>query len=305
MTTSTQVAATQMVTTIEEQPKLIVRYWRAAVLALTVAAVFGPTLAILARQWWEDPNYSHGLVIPFLCAFIIWRQKEELASVPFKPTWWGALIVIFSLLLLLVGSLGAELFLTRMAFWGTCVGLVLYFAGLPLLRKLTFPIGLFLLAIPIPALIFNELVFPLQLVASRFATFCLERVDVMPVLREGNLLVLPGYTLEVVEACSGIRSLMSLIALAVAYGYFLEKRVWMRWLLVLFVFPLAIFSNGIRVFVTAILTHYWGLAAAEGFLHSFSGWAIFVVSMVLLFALHAGLVFVIEKMKGRRQHERT
>jgi exosortase len=121
----------------------------------------------------------------------------------------------------------------------------------------------------------------------------------MPVLREGNLLVLPGYTLEVVEACSGIRSLMSLIALAVVYGYFLEKRVWMRWLLVFSVFPLAIFSNGIRVFVTALLTHYWGLAAAEGFLHSFSGWAIFVVSMVLLFAIHAGLVFVIEKMRGK------
>ncbi len=288
-----------MATSFERQPSLIVRYWRPAVLAATVAAVFGPTLAILGRQWWEDPNYSHGLVVPFLCAFIIWRQKEELVSVPLKPTWWGALMVIFSPVLLLVGSLGAELFLARMAFWGTCVGLVLYFAGLPVLRKLAFPIGLFLLAIPIPALIFNELVFPLQLVASRFATFCLERVDIMPVLREGNLLVLPGYTLEVVEACSGIRSLMSLIALAVAYGYFLEKRVWMRWLLVFFVFPLAIFSNGIRVFVTAILTHYWGLAAAEGFLHSFSGWAIFVVSMVLLFAIHAGLVFVIERMKGK------
>src|SRR6266404_6116946 len=299
MTTNTQIAAAQMATSFERQPSLIVRYWRPAVLAATVAAVFGPTLAILGRQWWEDPNYSHGLVLPFLCAFIIWRQKEELASVPIRPTIWGSVIVIASLILLLVGSLGAELFLARMAFVGTCVGLLLYFAGTPMLRKLAFPIGLFLLSIPIPALIFNEIVFPLQLVASRFATFCLERVDVMPVLREGNLLVLPGYTLEVVEACSGIRSLMSLIALAVAYGYFLEKRVWMRWLLVFAVFPLAIFSNGIRVFISAILTHYWGLAAAEGFLHSFSGWAIFVVSMVLLFAIHAGLVFVIERMKGK------
>src|SRR3954467_1112310 len=143
MTTSTQSAATQMATSVEQQPSLIVRYWRPAVLAATVAVVFGPTLAILGRQWWEDPNYSHGLVLPFLCAFIIWRQKQDLASVPLKPTWWGAMIVIFSLLVLLVGSLGAELFLTRIAFWGTCVGLVLYFAGLPLLRKLAFPIGLF------------------------------------------------------------------------------------------------------------------------------------------------------------------
>jgi len=299
MATNPQVAIVEKASSFERQPNLIARYWRPGVLVAAVLAVFGPTLAILGRQWWEDPNYSHGLVLPFLCAFIIWRQRKVLVSVPIKPTLWGAVIVIASLILLLLGSLGAELFLARMAFWGTCVGLVLYFAGFRILRKLTFPIGLFLLAIPIPTLIFNEIVFPLQLVASRFATFCLERVDVMPVLREGNLLVLPGYTLEVVEACSGIRSLMSLIALAVAYGYFLEKRIWMRWLLVFLVFPLAIFSNGIRVFVTAILTHYWGLAAAEGFLHSFSGWAIFVVSMILLFVIHTGLVFAIDKMRGR------
>jgi exosortase len=298
MPTSPQAAVAEKARSFEQPPSFASRYSRPALLVAAVAALFGPTLVILVRQWWEDPNYSHGLVLPFLCAYIIWRQKEELALVPLRPTVWGAVIVVGSVLLLLVGSLGAELFLARMAFWGTCVGLVLYFAGLPMLRKVAFPAGLFLLAIPIPALIFNEIVFPLQLVASRFATFCLERVDVMPVLREGNLLVLPGYTLEVVEACSGIRSLMSLIALAVAYGYFVEKRRWMRWLLVFLVFPLAIFSNGIRVFVTAILTHYWGLAAAEGFLHSFSGWAIFVVSMVLLFAIHAGLGFVIEKVKG-------
>jgi exosortase len=299
MTTSPQVAVAEKASGFEQPQNFVGRYWRPALLIAVVAAVFEPTLAILGRQWWEDPNYSHGLVLPFLCAYIIWRQKEELSSIPTKPTVWGAVIVIASLILLLLGSLGAELFLSRMAFWGTSVGLVLYFVGFPILRKLAFPIGLFLLAIPIPALIYNEIVFPLQLVASSFATFCLELVNVMPVLREGNLLVLPGYTLEVVEACSGIRSLMSLVALAVAYGYFLEKRVWMRWLLVFFVFPLAIFSNGIRVFVTAILTHYWGLAAAEGFLHSFSGWAIFVVSMILLFAIHAGLVFATDKINGK------
>ena len=297
MTTGPQLAVLEKPKGFEQPQTALLQYWRPALLAAAVVAVFGPTLAILARQWWEDPNYSHGLVIPLLCGYIIWRQKDDLASAPSKPSTWGAAFVCISLMALIVGSLGAELFLARMAFWGTCVGLIIYFYGFAILRKLAFPFGLFLLAIPIPALIFNEIVFPMQLVASRFATFCLEQVNVMPVLREGNLLVLPGYTLEVVEACSGIRSLMTLIALAVAYGYFLERRVWIRCLLVFIVFPLAIFSNGTRVFVTAILTHYWGLAAAEGFLHSFSGWALFVVSMVLLFGFHAALVFVIDRSK--------
>jgi exosortase len=275
--------------------------WRAWLLAALVALLFAPTLRILMLQWWDDPNYSHGLVLPFLCAFILWQKREEVAALPNAPSVWGWGVVLVSLCLLFLGSLGAELFLTRMAFWGTVVGILLYFFGWARLRAMAFPLGLFLLAIPLPTLIYNQIVFPLQLVASRFATVCLEKVDVMPVLREGNLLILPGYTLEVVEACSGIRSLMSLIALAVAYGYFLERRTWMRWLLVLAVLPLAIFSNGVRVFVTAMLTHFWGLEAAEGFLHSFSGWMIFVVSMVLLLLLHTLLLLIFGKGEKEAQ----
>jgi len=295
MTVQEQSVATQAPRTLDRPGLSLLHYWRPGLLVAALVALFGPTLLVLVRQWWEDPNYSHGLVLPLLCGYIIWRRRDELKTMPPKPSAWGGVVVGISLFFLLLGSLGAELFLARIGFWGTCVGLVLYFSGFAVLRKLIFPIGLFLLAIPIPALVFNEIVFPMQLVASKFATVCLEAINLMPVLREGNLLVLPGYTLEVVEACSGIRSLMSLIALAVAYGYFVEERTWVRWLLVAIVFPLAIFSNGVRVFVTALLTHYWGLAAAEGFLHSFSGWAIFVVSMVLLFAFHALLTFVIKR----------
>ena len=269
--------------------------WRMGLLAGLVLVLFAPTLRILTLQWWDDPNYSHGLVLPFLCAIIVWQKRDEIAATPIAPSAWGWGVVLMSRAMLFLGSLGAELFLARMAFWGTVVGLLLCFAGWARLRLMAFPLGLFLLAIPLPALIYNQIVFPLQLVASRFATVCLEKVDVMPVLREGNLLLLPGYTLEVVEACSGIRSLMSLVALAVAYGYFLERRTWMRWLLVLAVLPVAIFSNGVRVFVTAMLTHFWGPAAAEGFLHSFSGWMIFVVSMVLLLAFHTLLLLAFGK----------
>ena len=145
---------------------------------------------------------------------------------------------------------------------------------------------LLLLMIPLPSLVYNEIVFPLQFVASSFATKVLEIVNLFPVLKEGNILVLPQNRIEVVEACSGIRSLMSLITLAVCYGYLAERNRYLRIVLVLLVVPLAVISNGLRVVGTAMLTYYWGPEAAEGFLHSFSGWVIFIVATCLLLVFH-------------------
>ena len=139
--------------------------------------------------------------------------------------------------------------------------------------------------IPFPAIIYNQITFPLQLIASRFATSWLELVQV-PVLRDGNVLVLSNYSLEVVEACSGIRSLMTLISLAVVYGYFAEPRRWVRYLLVILMVPIAIVSNAIRIMGAGVMAHQFGPPAAEGFLHGFSGWVIFVAALVLLLGSH-------------------
>jgi exosortase len=188
-----------------------------------------------------------------------------------------------------LGSLGAEFFLTRIAFVGTIAGLVVYFLGWAALRSISFPMGFLLLMIPLPALVYNEVVFPLQFLASSFATKILETLNLFPLMREGNILVLPHNRLEVVEACSGIRSLMSLITLAVGYGYFVERNRYLRIALVLLMIPLAVISNGFRVVGTALLTYYWGPKAADGFLHSFSGWVIFMVATCMLFVLHRAI----------------
>jgi exosortase len=153
-----------------------------------------------------------------------------------------------------------------------------------------------LFAIPIPVLIYNEIVFPLQFVASKFATTTLETLNLFPIMREGNVLILPNMRLEVVEACSGIRSLMSLLALAAGYGYLAERSTVVRWLLFLAMVPLAIISNGTRVMITAVMANYIGPRAAEGFMHEFSGWVIFVVATVLFLALHSLTIVVRKKM---------
>lgn len=269
--------------------------WTGALLVLVVAALYARVLGRLAYQWYVDPDYSHGFIVPLLSVFLLWRRRDQLREVRRCPSAWGMVIVLFSLGLLFLGSLGAELFLTRISVLGTICGLVVYFAGWALLRAMAFPLAFLLFAIPIPVLIYNEIVFPLQFIASRFATFVLETLNLFPVMREGNVLIMPNMRLEVVEACSGIRSLMSLLALAAGYGYLAERSVAVRWFLIVAMIPLAIISNGTRVMITALMAHYIGPQAAEGFMHEFSGWVIFLVATALFLGLHTLSVAVRKK----------
>ena len=270
--------------------------WQGALLVAVLLALYAPVLYRLVRQWWTDPDYSHGFLVPLLSAYLIWQRRDKLAEVARKPSNWGLLVVLGSLGLLFLGSLGAELFLTRISIIGTICGLIAYFSGWKLLRAMAFPLAFLLFAIPIPVIIYNEIVFPLQFIASRFATGCLEMLNLFPIMREGNVLIMPGMRLEVVEACSGIRSLMSLLALAAGYGYLAEKSVAVRWFLFLAMVPLAIVSNGTRVMITALMTNYIGPKAAEGFMHEFSGWVIFVVATALFLGLHSLTIYVRKKM---------
>jgi len=194
-------------------------------------------------------------------------------------------VMVGAIGLLLAGSLGAELFVARFSLLFLLGGMLLFFAGWKMLRGLAFPLSFLALMIPLPAIIYNQVTFPLQLWASRLSSSGLELLGV-PVLREGNVLVLPNYSLEVVEACSGIRSLMSLIALAVAYGYFVEKRPWVRITLVALMVPIAVASNAMRVMGAGVLTYLFGPQAAEGFFHSFQGWLIFVFAVACMLFLH-------------------
>jgi len=273
--------------------------WQGLLLVGVLAFLYAPVIRLLVYQWYHDADYSHGFLVPVLSAFLIWQRRDKLRLIPRRPAPWGMLIVLGSLGLLFLGSLGAELSLTRISLLGTMCGLIVYFTGFQILRAMAFPMAFLLFAIPIPQVVYNEIVFPLQFIASKFATRVLEMLNLFPIMREGNVLVLPHMTLEVVEACSGIRSLMSLLALAAGYGYLVERSVLVRWILVVAMVPLAILSNGTRVMITAIMANYLGPKAAEGFMHEFSGWVIFVVATIMFLALHSLISLVRKKVFGK------
>ena len=248
-----------------------------------IVVVYSPIISSLVRQWASDENYSHGfLIVPF-AAWFVWQQRELLARTPLVPSTAGLLVVSSSLIVLLAGLFGAELFLTRVSLIGIIAGAVLFLCGWQWLRRLAFPIAFLVLAVPLPAVLFNQIAFPLQLLASRAGEAVLNLTNV-PVLREGNILVLPTTTLEVAQACSGIRSLMSLLTLGVILGKMREPRPWARIVLALLTVPVAIAANAARVAGTGLAASYVGAKAAEGFFHTFSGWLMFVVAFALLLA---------------------
>jgi exosortase len=259
--------------------------WQVAILALLVIWTYFPILARLISQWWHDPNFSHGFFVPAFSLYVVWEKRAELTALTRKPSWAGMLILGLALIVLMVGMLGAELFLSRFSLLLVIAGLVILFLGWKHQRAILYPWAFLVLMIPIPTIIFNEITFPLQLLTSRLASAVLPWFGV-PVLREGNVIHLAAMPLEVAEACSGIRSLLSLGTLAIIYGYFLEKRSGVRLALTLASIPIAVTANSLRIVGTGLLVQYWDPAKAEGFFHTFSSWVIFVISLLMLFLLH-------------------
>lgn len=257
-------------------------------LILWAFPIFGLVLALywdiassLVMDWYNDPDYSHGFLVPFLSLFFVWERKDEIKKVVVQPNWWGIGLLGFGLFMLVIGLIGAELYTQRSSIIVVLAGLVLLVGGWNLLWALSLPLGFLIFMIPLPAIVINTIAFPLQLFAAKTASFCLFSLGI-PVLREGNLIVLAGTTLEVAEACSGLRSLLSLLALGTVYGYFSQTNVWKRWVLIFLSIPIAILANAIRVSGTGILAHYWGMEAAEGFYHTFEGWIVFVAAFIML-----------------------
>ena len=255
----------------------------AAFVAVAFCVLYLPVVIRLVRDWATDDNYSHGFLVVPIAAYLAWERREAVRAAGVRPSMWGAAVVAGSLALLVAGVLGAELFLTRMSVVGVTAGMVLWLLGWRALRALQFPVAFLMLMIPIPAILFNQIAFPLQLLASRFGTAVMSMASV-PVLREGNVLVLSNTTLEVAEACSGIRSLVSLLTFGILLGYFTESRATMRIATALATIPIAIVANGLRVAGTGVAAYYYGAGAAEGFLHTFAGWLVFVASLALLAA---------------------
>jgi len=259
-------------------------YAAVALLAVSFVLLFWQVIAKLVHDWGINDNYSHGYLIPPLAAYLAWERRHVLASTPTSRAWSGLVVIAGSVCVLLVGLLGAELFLSRIAMLGALVGGILFILGWRHLKLLAFPLGVLLLMIPIPAILFNQIVFPLQLVASQAGEMAVAAAGI-PVLREGNVIFLANTTLEVAEACSGIRSLVSLMTLAIVFGYFTDPRPAVRIAIALSAVPVAIVANALRVAGTGIAAHYYGAAAAEGFFHSFSGWIVFIAAFAMLFGI--------------------
>jgi exosortase len=278
--------------------------WKPLLVAAAVAFAYWGVLGRLGRFWWEDENYSHGLLMPFVIGYILWAERERLAGVAGRPrAAWGAAAVVAALLALWVGTAGAELFTQRMSLVLLLGGVCVYFWGWRMLRALLVPLMLFALAVPIPTIVFNKVAFPLQLFASQCAVLVMRALNIT-VLREGNVIELyplgslTTKRLEVVEACSGIRSLMTLVTLAVVFAYFTSPsdedgkggkrlaryRAWRAVLIVTAAVPIAIITNAARVSGTGVLARYYGTQVADGFFHEFSGWVIYVAAFLLLFA---------------------
>jgi exosortase D (VPLPA-CTERM-specific) len=269
--------------------------------------LYASILASLFLQWvgpHSDPNFEHGIFVPIFAFFVLWQDRKRLKAIASEPSWAGLPLVVLSLLMLVLGVLGAELFFSRISLLVLLAGLIILFQGRTFFRAILFPWAFLILMIPIPNLILQKATFPLQLLASNLATGRLELVGV-PVLRQGNVIVLASMPLNVAEACSGIRSLLTLVTLAIIYGYLMETRIWVRVVLAIAAVPIAVAANSFRIFGTGLLVQYWDPDKAEGFFHTFSGWLIFVVALIMLFALHRLISLVWDpKMTGQRVSRR-
>ena len=266
--------------------------WRAVVLVVLMGWLYASILARLVHQWWTDPNFSHGFLVPAFSLFLVWQDRSRLESIRRTPSLWGLPIILFSLCMLLLGVFGAELFLSRVSLVVLIGGIILFFLGWEMLQAVVFPLLFLVLMVPIPAIVFSQITFPLQILASKLAAWSLPLCGV-PVLREGNVINLPAMPLEVAEACSGIRSLLSLTTLAIMYGYLMEKKPAIRVVLAVMSIPIAVAANGFRIVGTGLLVQYWDPDKAEGFFHAFSGWLVFVASLLMLFAIHQAMRFMV------------
>jgi exosortase len=249
---------------------------------------YAPILVALVRQWSFDPDMGHGFFVPLIAAGIVWHKRKQIAGIPAKPNWWGLAVMVWAGFQLYIATLGAELFLARTSFVISIIGAVLLLGGTKYVKVFAFPLMLLFFMVPIPAVIYNQLTFPLQIIASRFAETLIGWMQI-PVYREGNVLILPEQTLNVVEACSGIRSLLMLTFLSLVYGYVFEKRTWIRVALFFSTIPIAIAANAGRVAFTGLISQFKP-ELAEGWFHEAQGEVIFMIALAILVAFHQLLI---------------
>ena len=258
--------------------------WKVILLVLLFIGLYYQIIFYMVKDWYNDSNYSHGFLIPFISAYIIWTNREKIFTIRIKPDNLGLLVLFFGLSVYILGIIGAEFFTMRFSMIPVILGIVYYLCGREMVKSILLPVGFLVCMIPIPAIVFNIVAFPLKLLAANIATNIIQFVNI-PVIRDGNIIHLADMSLEVADACSGIRSLMSMIALGVAYAYIFQKSMLKRTILVLCIVPITIITNVGRVTGTGILSHYVGQAAAQGFFHEFAGIVVFLVAFAMFISV--------------------
>jgi exosortase len=260
----------------------------AAGIVVLLVGLYARVLPIWLQDLWDDPNYSHVFIVPIISAFVLWQRRRDLAVVPIRGSWRGLPLLLAGVGALILGDIGDETFLMRSSLIVILVGLVLLHFGSGMFRVVAFPLLFFVFMVPMPAIFFYAITARLQNLAAESGASMLDLLGV-PILLDGNVMHLSRITLGVTEACSGIRSLMTLVALGVAWAYLMLPKFWMRIVLVVSVLPITILANAGRIVLTALVGRWLGVEYAEGFFHFFSGWLIFVLALLGLLAVHGVL----------------
>jgi exosortase len=254
-------------------------------LAVLLIALYFQVLVGLVSEWWVDSNYSHGFLVPLVTLFLIWKNRNQLRMIDREKSFLGFFIFLAGLSIYIIGTAGTEYFSVRFSLVVVVFGLVLYFCGKKFIKQVWFAIAFLIFMIPIPYVIYYALAFPMQMFSTKVSAFALYLVGV-PALRQGNIIYLPGdYALEVAEACSGLRSLVSLLALGALLAYLLQKSRTKQITLFLSTIPIAIIANFFRIFLTAVGAYAISTKLAEDFLHEVSGVFVFLISTLLLLGL--------------------
>lgn len=265
-------------------------------LTLVFAFLYHKAIAMLITDWSIDPNFSHGFLIPFVALYMIWYKQNEILQIPHESTKTGIFIILFGMLVHVAGNVGSELFLMRFSMIITLSGIIIYYFGFKMFWQVLVPVAYLILMIPIPAILWNKLAFPLQLFSANISSHTINFLGI-PVFREGNILHLANTSLEVVDACSGLRSLTSLIALTGAFAFVSPLRAISKWILFLCAIPIAVAVNVIRLTITGAMAAWISPETAHGFLHDMSGIIIFGAALVLVYMVFK-IEMKIEKITG-------
>jgi len=266
-----------------DQFRTLLPFILAAVLSLGVVLIYLPILLNLANRLAGDEDYSYGLLLPLVSGYIIYLKWPQIRHYRWEPSWWEVPVVILGFILLTAGKLVADPYSPPFSFTVVITGLLLLLGGWGIIRMLSFPLVLLVLMLPLPGIITNFLTFPLQLISSRLAAGFLRALGI-PLVLQGNVLDLGVRQLQVVSACSGLRYILALLALGIIFCYFYQRRLWKGVVLLIALVPAAIFANATRVAAMGLFP-----ALQEGFLHSFSGWLIFVFCFAAMALLNWSL----------------